>query len=131
MRYLSRCLKCGWNKESDTITTIESFCPKCNDLLVINDSEHDERIAELIDIEQKLNNEDIDELTPEEFRDNEVKFDKVNPNNTDNQIGMYKNIDKFGHKGVWEIIENIKNPIVRVSHRKLFLKVGGKIPNRS
>ena len=127
MRYIIRCLKCGWGEENDFIANVR--CPNCNDHLIINDVEYDEKIAQ--EIEQKLNNENINELIPEEFKDNEVKFDKVNPNDTDKQIGMYKNIDKFGHKRVWQIIENIKNPIVRLSHRKLFLKVGGKIPKRS
>ncbi len=102
MRYLSRCLNCGWNEESDYIATTR--CPNCDEHLVINDSEYDNMIAQ--QIEKKVNAED-----------------------TNKQIGMYKNIDTLGHERCWNIIENIKNPIVRVSHRKLFLKVGGKAPN--
>ena len=129
MRYLSRCLKCGWNRESGFITT--TFCPNCQEQLVINDIKHDEEIAELMNIEQKLNNQDINELIPEEFKHETVKFKKVNPNNPDKQIGMFKNIDFLGHSKCWKIIENIKDPFIRLSHRKLFLKVGGKIPKRS
>jgi len=129
MRYLSRCLNCGWNKESDVITTITTFCPNCNDLLVINDTEYDNEIADILD--KLIINEDVNELIPEEFKHKEVKVRKVYASDTNDQICMFKAINKWGHKGVWEIIENIKDPIVRLSHRKLFLKVGGKIPDRS
>jgi len=106
MRYLSRCINCGWNEESDYITTTR--CPNCNEQLVINDSEYDNMIAHQIE-----------------------KIQKVNIENYDDQIGMFKNIDKLGHEKCWEIIEKIKDPLVRISHRNLFLKVGGKIPKRS
>lgn len=126
MRYIIRCLKCGWGQENDFIASV--YCPNCNDHLVINDTEYDEQIANIL---EKLHSEDINDLIPEEFKHKKTKLRKVSANDTNDQILMFKAIDKWGHKGVWEIIENIKDPIVRLSHRKLFLKVGGKIPERS
>ncbi len=127
MRYLSRCLNCGWNRESGII--IDTSCPNCNEQLVINDIEHDSEIANIM--EQKLDKEGEVGLIPKELKHKEIKVRKVNADDTNDQIKMFKAIKKWEHKGVWEIIEQIKNPIVRLSHRKLFLKVGGKIPNRS
>ena len=126
MRYLSRCLRCGWNKESDIIVT--TFCPNCTAHLIINDTEYDNQIAEILD---KLCNDNMNDLIPKELKHKGVKIRKVSANDTNDQITMFKAVDKWGHKGVWEIIENIKDPIVRLSHRKLFIKVGGQIPNRS
>ena len=104
MRYLSRCVNCGWSEESDFIAT--TYCPNCDEQLVINDSEYDDMIAQQIE-------------------------EKVNAEDRDKQIGMLKNIDLLGHAKCWEIIEGINDPFARLSHRKLFLKVGGKIPDRS
>lgn len=113
MRYIIRCLKCGWSEESDFVASVH--CPNCNDHLVINDSEYDNQIANIA----------------EKIKHQAIKFRKVNANNTNDQIGMFKNIDTLGHAQCWEVIEAIKDPFVRLSHRKLFITVGGQIPERS
>ena len=104
MRYLSRCLNCGWNEESDFIAT--EYCPNCDERLRIEDTKYDDMIAQQIE-------------------------EKVNIKDTNKQIDMFKKIDILGYAKCWKDIENIKDPIIRVSRRKLFLKVGGQIPDRS
>lgn len=41
---------------------------------------------------------------------------------------MISTINWLGHSGTWLSIEAIKDPIMRLKYRRIFLKVGGKIP---
>jgi len=99
MRYLLRCLTCGYTEEVGTVIT--ETCPNCGNRLIINDIEEDERIAREL-----------------ERKDREIKrhFDE-----RDLEIVKY-NIKTYGEKECWRVMENIKDPYYRAEERRLFFQ---------
>ena len=99
MRYLLRCLNCGYSSEVALVITEK--CSHCGELLIINDTEEDEQIAKEM-----------------ERKDREMKrrFNKED-------LGIAKhNIKTYGKKEYWRVMENIKDPYHRIEDRKLFFQ---------
>ena len=101
--YSLRCNKCGWNEEMNSI--LYNSCPNCGDTLIIEDYGQDIDPRELEnEINEDLNNRYIE------------------------QQEMMNNILTTNNKKMWNNIETIKNPKLRIHKRKIFLELGGKVP---
>lgn len=124
MKYLLRCLSCGWEKEEVAKFMLIDNCPVCEAKLitVVNteaNTEEDERIAEEI---EKIRAEEIEEIGNnnldllENIQNMKKKFDEK-----DLEIIKYQ-IKTYGKKKCWRVIENIKDPYRRIEERQLFFK---------
>lgn len=98
MRYIVRCLTCGYGEEMEKV--IANRCPNCDDLLVINDVEYDNQIAKEIEMDN----------------DNHLLRN------------MKAEIKRSGSLKVWQFIEGIALAKSRTKYRAIFINAGGKIP---
>lgn len=127
-KYWLICNICGYSKEIFTAEEVtDDVCPICKDGQMILDMNAGRKITEepigdnIPIFDQEKQTEEINRLDKNLNKLFDIRLIEQEITNSVNNIGEYS---------VWEMIEVIVDPIIRLRYRFIYLKLGYKIPER-